>query len=237
MVVIPNIQYFTARAYISSNVGWFHWFHSHNLELPYIPDFSLSLPTHIKWFHAFLTFWASEAFWEWTNNQELSPTSGLKNVRELNSSVCLQPLKCHVNYEILKYRCVQNGAQNYLRRTQAGPGRAGKHQQEQTSPNLERTILCTSVHMSAQVGKYRNYRDVPSKPYSVSPLIVSPIPVKGCVLDKIPGSALGVGAARLCDLAGVVVAVHRVEGSGEGRDEERLRSRRCRRCGCCCCGG
>ena len=134
------------RAYISSNVGWFHWFHSHNLELPYIPDFSLSLPTHTKWFHAFLTFWASEAFWEWTNNQELSPTSGLKNVRELNSSVCLQPLKCQVNYEILKYRGVQNGAQNYLRRTQAGPGRAGKHhQQGQTSSNLERTILCTSV--------------------------------------------------------------------------------------------
>ena len=28
---------------------------------------------------------------------------------------------------------------------QAGPGRAGKQQQEQTSPNLERTILYTSV--------------------------------------------------------------------------------------------
>ena len=32
-----------------------------------------------------------------------------------------------------------------FRGTQAGPGRAGEQQQEQTSPNLERTILCTSV--------------------------------------------------------------------------------------------
>ena len=33
----------------------------------------------------------------------------------------------------------------WLRRTQAGPGRAGKQQQEQTSPNLERRIKEISV--------------------------------------------------------------------------------------------
>ena len=45
----------------------------------------------------------------------------------------------------LLYKGVQNDVQNIVKRTQAGQGKAGKQQQEQTSPNLERTIKWISV--------------------------------------------------------------------------------------------
>ena len=53
----------------------------------------------------------------------------------------------------LHYRGLLYSAQTYLRRTQAGPGRAGRQQQEQISTNLESTILCTSVKGPSRICK------------------------------------------------------------------------------------
>ena len=52
----------------------------------------------------------------------------------------MQPLREKTS--TAEYRGAQNVAQNIV---ENDPGRAGKQQQEQTSPNLECTIFCTSV--------------------------------------------------------------------------------------------
>ena len=66
---------------------------------------------------------------------------GGNELNSIRTSTCSAKAETAAEDAVPNYRGVQNGVQNIVRRTQAGPGRTVKQQHEQISPNLERTIL------------------------------------------------------------------------------------------------